>query len=170
MTLRVGIVGHRRLDSARSWFVSSECKRILKEIAQTRSPMIAVSAIAEGADTLFAEVAVTLGIPLEVVRPFDSYDSDFIDIPARNRYSKLRALAQNEVRMRYASRSTVAYESAMVWVVKTSDLLLAAWDGYPANGPGGTGSAVEEAVRLQRPWIHLNTSDFTMTRHLHAAL
>jgi hypothetical protein len=131
-----------------------------------RLPVVAVSAIAEGADTLFAEAAVTLGVPLEVVRPFEEYDDDFVDAVARKRYMDLQAVARNEVRFEYASRSLAAYEAAMTWVVRTSDLLLAAWDGLPARGPGGTGRAVEEAVRLGRSWIHLNTSDLTMTRYL----
>jgi hypothetical protein len=166
MTLRIGIVGHRHLDLATTEFVSIESKRIFAQILRNTSRVIAVSAIAEGADTLFAEAAHAFGVPLEVVRPFDSYDSDFVDAASRRQYDRLRTHAQNEVQLNYKSRSLEAYEAAMTWVVMTSDLLLAAWDGRPANGPGGTGEAVEKALRLNRPWIHLNTSDLSTTRYL----
>ena len=166
MTLRIGIVGHRRLGCTTASFVSFESRRVLRQILVNTSDVVAVSAIAEGADTLFAEAARSFGVPLELVRPFDSYDSDFVDAGAWRRYDRLRTHAQNEVRLNYRSRSLQAYEAAMTWVVMTSDLLLAAWDGRLANSPGGTGEAVERAVRFNRPWIHLNTSDLSTTRYL----
>jgi hypothetical protein len=127
--------------------------------------VVAMSAIAAGADSIFAEAAISLGLPLEIVRPFDSYSADFDHHTERERYAALRAHARNEFRLQYRSRSLVAYEAAMEWVVLNSDLLVAVWDGQPAEGRGGTGQAITLATKLNRPWIHLNTCDFSIIHH-----
>jgi hypothetical protein len=165
MTLRVGIVGHRQLDSVEESFVARASEQILQQIRNQHADILAVSAIAEGADTLFAEAAINLGLPLEVVRPFDGYRSDFVDESSRERYNRLHSSALREVQLNYSGRSDAAYEAAMAWVVQNSQLLVAAWDGRAAKGPGGTGHAVERAIRMNRDWIHLNTVDFSMTEH-----
>lgn len=40
-------------------------------------------------------------------------------------------------------------------VIATSDVIIAIWDGEPANGPGGTAHVVELALRESVPVIHL---------------
>ena len=165
MSLRIGIVGHRKLASGEMAFVARASEEILQQVRSEHEDVIAVSAIAEGADTLFAEAAISLGVPLELVRPFDAYPSDFVGRSSRERYNRLRASARNEIQLKYPVRSDAAYEAAMAWVVQNSNLLVAVWDGRAAKGPGGTGHAVERAMRLNRDWIHLNTTDFSMTPH-----
>jgi hypothetical protein len=44
----------------------------------------------------------------------------------------------------------------MLWVANRSDVLVAAWDGRPALGLGGTGNAVGHARRMGRPVIHID--------------
>jgi hypothetical protein len=162
----VGIVGHRYLGDARTIrFVSEQCLVILKKARAEHPSVVALSAIAEGADTLFAEAALALDIPLEVVRPFEEYASDFVDASARERYHRLRSAASQETNLPYAGRSDKAYLAAMNWVVGRSDLLVAAWDGLPATGAGGTGDAVRRAISLNRAWIHLNVIDLSVTLH-----
>lgn len=163
---RVGMVGHRFLGGQEAEaFVSRQCALLLGQALAARRGVVALSAIAEGADTIFAEAAVALGIPLELVRPFGHYADDFETEEARRRYDALRAAARDETRLPHAARSGVAYRDAMDWVVTRSDLLLAAWDGLPASGPGGTGEAVARAAALGRPLIHLNVKDFSVTPH-----
>jgi hypothetical protein len=164
--IRVGIVGHRYLDDDRTvMFIYEQCLAILKKTLTEHASIVALSAIAEGADTLFAESALTLGIPLEIARPFKHYASDFVGISARKRYHRLRSAACRETEMPYINRSDEAYLAAMNWVVKRSDILVAAWDGLPATGVGGTGDAVEQAILLNRTWIHLNVTDLSVTFH-----
>jgi hypothetical protein len=96
----VGIVGHRYLGNQRTeGFVSEHCVAILKRARAEHDEVIAISAIAEGADTLFAEAALTLGIPLEIVRPFEDYESDFATFPARQRYEKLHSASRREEKL-----------------------------------------------------------------------
>ena len=70
-----------------------------------RGELRALSAIAEGADTLFAEAALELSIPLDIVRPFQDYAADFRKKVARERYEKLRAAARSEKKLHHHERS-----------------------------------------------------------------
>lgn len=163
---RIGIVGHRYLTNAQTIaFVADQSLAALKQAQAEHSDVVALSAIAEGADTLFAEAALTLEIPLEIVLPFADYAADFETLPAKRRYEELRAAARSEVKLPYRERSNVAYEAAMSWIVRRSDLLLVAWDGLPTEGAGGTGGAVKQAMQLSRPWFHLNVTDLSVTVH-----
>ena len=163
---RIGIVGHRYLANSETIaFVAAQSLAVLRQAQKTHPEVVALSAIAEGADTLFAEAALTLAIPLEIVRPFADYASDFETHLARRRYETLRAAARCEEILTRKERSNAAYEAAMNWVVKRSDLLVVAWDGRPAEGAGGTGDAVKRATQLKRPWLHLDVTDLSVKSH-----
>jgi hypothetical protein len=163
---RIGIVGHRYLTNSEAIaFVTDQSLAALKRAQAEHPDVVALSAIAKGADTLFAEAALTLGIPLEIVRPFTDYVTDFGTLQAKKRYEALRAAARCEVILMYESRSNVAYEAAMNWIVKRSDLLLAAWDGLAAEGAGGTGDAVKQAAQLNNHWLHLDVTNLSVKVH-----
>jgi hypothetical protein len=155
--VHVAIVGHRDLGGACTRAFVADASHGVLSAAQLRwSRVVAVSALAEGADSIFAEAALALGIPLRVVRPFLGYEADFAELGTRRRYEELRDAAEREERLPYASRSRRAYKEAMRWVVQNSNLLVAAWDGRPGLGPGGTADAVQHAVALGREIIHID--------------
>jgi len=163
---RIGIVGHRYLANAETIaFVTDQSLAALRQAQAEHSDVVAVSAIAEGADTLFAEAALTLDIPLEIVQPFADYAADFETLLAKQRYEQLRVAARSEAKLIYKGRSNVAYEAAMNWIVRRSDLLLFVWDGLPAEGAGGTGDAVKQTLQLNKPWLHLDVTDLSVTAH-----
>jgi len=166
-TFRIGIVGHRYLANEDTIaFVTSACSTVLRKFQAERKSLVALSALAEGADTLFADAAVALQIPLQIVRPFQEYATDFSVQSAKNSYERLRFSASNETDLEYIGRSNEAYLAGMHWIVDRCDLLVAVWDGSPAKGLGGTGDAVERAVLLNRDWIHLDVVDLSVTYHL----
>lgn len=155
--VRVGVVGHRWLeDGATSAFVASRCREHLRAVAADARPVVALSALAPGSDTLFAQAAVGLGIPLVAVRPFDSYADDFPTAGARRAYADLWGRADRQVRLTYRSRSEEAYRAAMRWVAERSDVLLAIWDGRPAAHAGGTADTVAHARALGRRVLHVD--------------
>ena len=162
----LGIVGHRYLknDEARA-FVAQQSLFILRRMQTEHPDLIALSAIAEGADTLFAEAAIRLDIPLEIVRPFTNYAEDFRTASAKARYEKLRADACNETLLPYPERSDAAYKAAMNWIVDRSELVAVAWDGQPAIGSGGTGDAVRQLMSRKRPWVHLDVVNLSVIFH-----
>ena len=161
--IRIAIAGHRHLrDAATVRFVAEHSRAVLRGARDRHPRVVALSALAEGADSVFAEAALMLDIPLEVVRPFAAFADDFPPGPARRLYESLRRAARAEEQLGFRRRSEHAYQAAMRWVVDHSDVLVAAWDGGPSAGLGGTGSAVRYAVEQQRPIIHLNVTDLTI--------
>src|SRR5262245_22358189 len=113
---RLGIVGHCALDPVAADFVRTESSALLAEAVVSAGDVVVVSALAEGADTLFAEAAVVRDVPLEVVRPYAGYLRDFSTELGRRRYLALTAAARRETRLGFRARSTQAYETAMRWV------------------------------------------------------
>jgi hypothetical protein len=153
---RIGIVGHRALDRDAASFVSAESAALLSAECSLRGDVVAISALAEGADTLFAEAALRLGVPLEIVRPFDHYVDDFVTTTSRSRYRGLVEVARRETRLPFSIASLHAYEAAMRWVARACDVLVAAWDGSPPRGRGGTAEAIVYAERIGRRVVHLD--------------
>ena len=164
---RIGIVGHRYLANPETAaFVAENCFGILKQQQAEHKNVSALSALAEGSDTLFAEAAVALNIRLEIVRPFEEYARDFTALSAKQRYERLRCIAYSETRLAHVSRSDAAYIAAMHWIVDNSSLLVAVWDGSPARGSGGTGDATDRAILINCDWIHMDVTDLTVSYHL----
>ena len=157
--IKVGVVGHRYLTHSQLNFVRQNCLDILNKIQNLHGEVIALSAIAEGADSIFAEVAISLKIPLHIIRPFKQYSNDFSSAIQIESYNNLRHLASNETLLHFDFRSEKAYYYAMQWIVKKSEILIAAWDGKPARGIGGTGNAVKQAILNKKEWIHLDVNN-----------
>jgi hypothetical protein len=153
----VGIAGHRHLGSdGAAGFVGRRSAEILATARAKRGPVTALSALAAGTDTLFAEAAIRLSIPLAIVRPFRRYSDDFATREARACYERLRGLASEETVLAAEQRSDGAYNEAMRWVLARSDLLVVAWDGRSVEAPGGTTAIVRRAMAGNCPWIHLD--------------
>jgi hypothetical protein len=152
---RLGIVGHRVLDRDARAFVAFACSALIAN-AQAASEVAAVSALAEGADTLFAEAALSAGATLEVVRPYEGFDGEFQTARQRSRYRALVEAASHETQLPFSRRSTHAYEAAMRRVTDSCDVLVAAWDGTPPRGTGGTADTVRYAKSIGRRVVHLD--------------
>jgi hypothetical protein len=164
--VRVGVVGHRWLeDVATSAFVASRCHEYLRSVSADAPRVVALSALAAGSDTLFAQAAVALGIPLVAVRPFERYADDFSATTARHAYGELWSRAEHQVPLAYRSRSEEAYRAAMRWVAERSDVLLAVWDGRPVAHAGGTADTVAHARALGRRILHIDPSERRVVVH-----
>jgi hypothetical protein len=161
---RLGIVGHRELDAEAAAFVGGASSALLSDALRCSGDVVAISALAEGADTLFAEAALSVHVPLEVVRPFSCYADDFWTEPSRRHYRTLVAAARKETEIRFSERSPRAYEAAMRWVVENCDVLVAAWDGRPARARGGTAQAVRHAALIGRPVVQLDVAHRVVRR------
>src|SRR5215472_9327005 len=87
----VGVTGHRALgDTAQVEHIRARCHELLATAKAQHPTIEALTAIAEGADSLFAEEALALGIPLRVVIPFATYVEDFPVGPVRERHLRLK--------------------------------------------------------------------------------
>jgi hypothetical protein len=164
--IRFGIAGHRSLDDRNvSEFVARQLESILRDARKQNIGTTAISAVAEGADTIFAETALSLNVPLEIVKPFRGYSNDFKTTHSRSRYRNLLRRAAREITMPFNERSDVAYQTAMHWIVDNCDVLIAVWNGERSDRIGGTVDAVERAIRSKRKWIHLNVNELTVNFH-----
>lgn len=147
----IGVTGHRDLEAAEQQ-VSAAIRADLEEQQRRHGGrLVALSAIAKGADSLFAETAISLGIQLNVVLPFEGYADDFADGEERARFEGLLAAAERTHTLSYDGRSNEAYAAVGRYIVDHSDHLIAVWDGLPARGLGGTGDVVAYARRRGHP-------------------
>lgn len=161
---RIGVTGHRHLDDqAAVQFVRQAFHDLLAQAQREHlTGVIALSGLAEGCDTLFAEAAVALGIPLEAVIAYDGFEKDFPPGLARERYQQLLAQCQAVHRLPFHERSDEAYLAVGHWLVDHSDLVLAAWNGQPAAGKGGTGDVIAYAQQIGRPVVHIHPAERTI--------
>lgn len=157
--IQIGIVGNRFFSKQEIVdFVSHQCVSILQSVKNIYCDVVALSAIAQGADTIFAEAAFSLNVQYKIVRPFEKYITDFQTPIAMDRYLQLQRTAFKEIKLSHSYRSEEAYFDAMQWIVRNSDLLIAVWNGKQGKGKGGTAGAVKQVVKLDQDWIHIDTS------------
>jgi hypothetical protein len=175
LSLTVGITGHRALAAedaaALHDALAALLARLAAKVAALASlhddlfaacpPMLAlISPLADGADQIAAELALDQGWTLRAMLPFAlaDYAGDF-DGVGRTRLDALIARADavwTAPTMRNAGISGGdGYALAGQATVAHADLLVAAWDGAPARGSGGTGDVVDLALRRGVPVVHL---------------
>jgi hypothetical protein len=162
--LAVGFSGHRKLAD------EGLCRRAvlgyLSELkASTKLVVYGVSSVAAGADLLFAESCLELGIPHRVLLPMaqEAFREDFDEAGwARAETVMARAISV-EVIGGGDAREERYYECGLE-TVQQSELLVAIWDGEGARGLGGTQQIVEFAGQMGRGmvWIHSVTGERTM--------
>lgn len=144
--LRIGVSGKRSLSSPEETGrrISNEIRSILdKEKATT---FIALSSIAIGADTIFAQVATTeFNATLEVVLPFDAelYALDFKTGNDKTAYHELLKTQKKPLVPKTQGVNTEedkknAYLTAGKYIADHCDYLVVVWDGQKPKGKGGT--------------------------------
>jgi hypothetical protein len=157
----VGVTGHRQLgaDPRVGWYIHAQCVRTLdqlRSLAQMQqTAVVAYSALAIGADQLFAQAALGLGIPLIGAIPFEEYADDF-DGEDRRYFETLLSQCSRVHRLPNKRRSLRAYLDVGKWIVDQVDYLVAVWNGLPAQGKGGTGDIVAYAGRKKRPVLRID--------------
>lgn len=162
----IGIVGHRFLQTAAADFVAEQCHALLQELQAAQEKITAYSAIAEGADSIFAAAALALHIPLEIVLPFTEYENDFENEMAQKTYRQLQQAATRTTRLPFMGRSVDAYYEAMQWVLERSAIVIAVWNGENRGGRAGTADAVKKIREAGRSWIHININNYTTSRFI----
>lgn len=142
----VGISGHQEMPEEASVFATQSFARLLPR----PGGLVGYSSLAKGADQLFAEYVLDLGVPLRVVLPCAGYETAFKSAPekARFRFYLSRAVAVET--LNFAAPSEKAFFAAGRAIVDACDWLIAVWDGQPAQGLGGTADVVSYAVSLGR--------------------
>ena len=144
--MKVGITGHRDLTVQTTALVSAAIDQHLAGYDQ----LVGVTALAEGADQLFARVVLTRGGQLDVVVPSAEYRSLREDIAE---YDRLLAHAARVTRLPFGEDGPFAHMAAGLVMIERSELVIAVWDGQPARSFAGTGDFVEYARQVHVPLI-----------------
>jgi hypothetical protein len=151
--MRVGVTGHQERQLIDWHWVEAAIRKNLAELRPIES---CLSSLAAGSDQIFAEVALSLGIPVSAVIPVKNYDR-FFRGPS---YAKYRDLLKEcaVVQLNPSGSDQHAFLEAGRKIVEMTDLMFAVWDGKPAEGEGGTGDIVSFARHQKRRILHINPS------------
>ncbi len=196
--LMIGVVGHR-LGQQRNIdadYIRQQLRSAIQQLIQAqpdRAPVL-ITSLADGTDSIAAELALELKIPYltPLPLPYEALRQDFeqADGIALQRFLKLVAGAERhfELPLKFGDLVDVSrapgqrddpparvqqYALAGAWIAERCDVLLAVWDGLPAQGHGGTADIVQwrqqgEVPECYRtPAIHYrrpNTTDCQIIR------
>ncbi|MDB5284248.1 MAG: hypothetical protein JWO06_3323 [Bacteroidota bacterium] len=144
--LRIGIAGKR--DIAADTLVREEIKKSILVILKKEKtkPFVAYSAMAKGADTIFADVVKKeFSQEIKIVLPFDSaeYEKDFTNATDLSEYKNwLNTAGISEVVTKDIPKSqeqrNEAYLSVGKFLVDNCDYMIFIWDELKPRGKGGT--------------------------------
>lgn len=171
-TLRIGVTGHRKLDSPA--MVENRVREVLAVLDSLLSTeadgsprrFVAISPLAEGSDRIVArEVLAWKGkgdcrpslLDAVLPMPADEYENDFITAASLKEFRELLGRARRVVVMSHASSREESYESAGRHVTDSCDILMAVLNGKEAQGRGGTADIVGYARSQRRPLIWINS-------------
>lgn len=183
----IGVSGHRELctDFALSERVLQGLQEVRERFLENGGHVVVLSALAEGADRLVANLALHLQPKghLHVVLPFEmtEYQKDIQSKASLEEFCNLLSQAESiglastlkseNVRSPYQhgkqdtyEQRNAAYEFCGRHIVDNCDMLLALWDGKFARGRGGTAEIVAYSREKRKPlvWI-LSRSPYKIT-------
>ena len=164
--LRIGVTGHRVLADLP--LVRSGIEKALARIEGSHPGrvLIAVSALAEGADQLVAEAVLRRpDARLEAVLPLPRFDllADFTTPESKEEFLRFLDRADFVTELpgsgggkEAGADRDAAYAAASAEMLKGVDVLVAIWDGAAAQGEAGTADVVARARARNMPlaWIH----------------
>lgn len=160
----VGFTGHRHVSDAKR--LGGAIETALRELrAAAPGEWIALSSIAAGGDSLFAETAIELGLSWHAVLPLPpgEFKKDFSD----QDWKKVESLLPEAEVVRVSAEAEArddAYLDCGMETVNGCDVLLAVWDGAPARGKGGTAEVIAYARELGRPLIIIDAATAEVRR------
>jgi hypothetical protein len=145
----VGVTGHRDITHGARDAVRARVHVVLKELkAEFGDALHVMSALADGADQLVAEVAQGLGVATIAVlpMPFDTYRATVANWEKLDHYwdrAVLKFVLPELSTPDYADYAELHYEQLGALLSRRCHLLLALWDGVCGDAsPGGTADVV----------------------------
>jgi hypothetical protein len=164
LPLTIGVTGHRNLAAAHEGRIEAAVVSVLGEIRRQSpgTPLLVLTALAEGADRLVARIAAAqfdAGIVAVLPQPAAEYRKSFGSDESRAAFDALLATARHVVIPAgkangeapcagdEAARRRLAYARAGGWVAHHAHVLIALWDGDRAQGKGGTAEIVDAKRR-----------------------
>lgn len=170
----IGFTGHRSgYDEA---VVGPVLREVLTDL-QTRirsagGKAIIYSSIAEGADTLFVEIARGLGLTIHLILPLEEeeFSKDFSSHSAWERAKAqidlVRAQPYRET-IRHStgeSHRPACYYDQGMQMLEACDVVVAVWNGETARGSGGTGQIIAQARAMEVGVVVVDSNTGNVTR------
>ncbi|MGH3915927.1 MAG: hypothetical protein ACRDTC_21340 [Pseudonocardiaceae bacterium] len=137
----IGITGHRGLPAATANLVDQALRRALAEYG---TDLTGVTALADGADQLFARAVLDQGGQLEVIVPATRFRDSLPD-QAHAEYDDLIEQATRAHRLDFTESTSESHLAASELMISLVSELLAVWDRQPARGYAGTADIVAHA-------------------------
>jgi len=152
----LGVTGHRSLRRDDEDAIASQLRLLFSRVKREapHSPIVLLTALAEGADRFVARVALGEGIGLIAVLPMtrENYELDFSQAGSRDEFRALLLDPRTE-RCVVAPTLDAAAEApgaardlqyllVGLFVARNSDVLIALWDGAASRGTGGSAQVV----------------------------
>ena len=157
--IRIGVTGHRFLSEMEKIEAGIATALRFIEHKYLGETFVVVSSLAEGADRLVVRQVLSqphssliVALPL----PESDYLNDFALMESKKEFRHLISQAKEIIELSPASSREEAYEAAGNYVLNHCDVLITIWDGLGAQGVGGTGGIVAEALKRNMPiaWVH----------------
>jgi hypothetical protein len=167
--LFIAVTGHKNLVPEKVTEIRESITEQLDNLISCRGiepeSVRMLTGLAEGSDTLLAEISLDLGIPVVAVLPMpqDSYEEEFSTPQALARFRELLELAHTRIEIplepgttmnqvslianqgAFTEKRTMQYAALGRYLAATADILVALWDGKPfqPNQAGGTAHVVQ---------------------------
>jgi 8-oxo-dGTP pyrophosphatase MutT (NUDIX family) len=162
----IGVGGHQNLgDDKTRHFVIQQFRALLADYQQHEPHLVLFSALARGVDQLFVQIALDLGVRVEIVLPCAEYESIFSSETEKQGYYHLLHAAQASHQLSAQECSDDAFLVAEQWIIDRSDLVILAWNGLPSQGKSGTGDMASYARFVGRPFIHIDIQKKVVRRY-----
>lgn len=162
--LVIAVTGHRFLRDVDDLLLPIDGVLDVIETTWIGAALTIISALAEGSDRLIVQRLLgrrkaRLVVPLPM--PENLYLQDFRSAGSRQEFLHLLAQADEIVRFPADIARPISYAAASDYMLAHCDLLIALWDGHPAQGDGGTGNVVAAARQLGLPiaWIYTHNHE-----------
>lgn len=159
---KVMVTGHRRqgLSSAQVDFAQKGLAKTAERLSEAFGMEEAISGLALGADTWWAQIAVSKGIPLAAYIPYPQ-QADRWSAENRAEWQKFRSAAHREVLLgdAYAIHLLFSRNDAMI---RDCDLAVAVWQ--PSRKSGGTTDAVKKIRKIGKPLVIIDLDDLVVRR------
>jgi len=152
--MRIGISGHQNLGSEHEY---NEIANILNKIISDNPVTLGYCCLAKGADQLFAEILMKVGIPYCAVIPSDHYEDAFTDVRSLEKYNSLLRNAEQVKILPFTQPEEKAFYEAGKYVADSTELMIVIWNGEKSKGLGGTGDIVNYCLSLNKKVLHLDT-------------
>jgi hypothetical protein len=160
----IGVTGHRHLRAADLPRHREQVRELFTNLRRRypSTPLRIVTALAEGADRLVAEVALADGHEILVALPLEpaDYEHDFPEtaaefhsilqrVPPEEVFVLPRDDDSDAVRPTPPDQREKRYRAVGMFLAQQSHLLLALWDGRPTESTSGTAAVVR--MKLDGP-------------------